>query len=164
METAQKYINCPRTRSIFYAAPSFLAYEHYVYQNDKIVFFNVALSYLAYERYIYQHSHGPEEFRYNGSTLAVFKAANPMRVVANGNTLVDLRTILPTELDISISYRFASDMSKRVARLLILIVRQVELEGACIAALGEGNICVSPDAIVALHGVQIQRNLNLAAL
>ena len=95
METAQKYINCPRTRSIFYAAPSFLAYEHYVYQNDKIVFFNVALSYLAYERYIYQHSHGPEEFRYNGSTLAVFKAANPMLVIANGNTLVNLRIILP---------------------------------------------------------------------
>ena len=52
-------------------------------------------------------------------------------------------SMLPGETDPTATYNVATEISKKVARSLIVELRKIEAEGKCLAALTENHIRVS---------------------
>jgi len=79
----------------------------------------------------------PEVFYDNGTSLDLFKSTNVMVIEASSITVFSgtQLSMLPGET--------ATEISKKVARSLIVELRKIEAEGKCLAALTENHIRVS---------------------
>jgi len=79
---------------------------------------------------------------------------------ANSNTSKNLTRMLPVEIDTTIYYRVGSDINRGASRQLIMHIRQLEAEEACLADRTTNNIRLFSIGTLTLRGVQILRNLN----
>ena len=103
-------------------------------------------SYLSYDQYVMFELNGnPEVFNDDGTSLDSFKSTNVMVIEARSITVFSgtQLSMLPGEIDPTATYNVATEISKKVARSLIVELRKIEAEGKCLAALTENHIRVS---------------------